>query len=87
MDRYCPNPDANIFRGHVLEQFQLVADPPQHDVAIAPDPDRGVRNHEDLAGIVLDRTHEFLFSFGAFTRGGAARPGRLYRRRSSHIGV
>ena len=69
-------PRCQYLRGHVLEQFQLVADPPQHDVAIAPDPDRGVRNHEDLAGIVLDRTHEFLFAFGAFTLGEAP-PGRV----------
>src|SRR5437867_4701484 len=52
--------------GHFLEEFELIADPPEHEVAVPADADRRVGDDHPLAGIVLDGPDELLLSLGPF---------------------
>src|SRR5207302_10310850 len=51
---------------HFLEEFQLIADSPEHEVAAPADADRRVGDDHHLAGIVLDRPDELLLPLSPF---------------------
>src|SRR5262245_45071336 len=51
---------------HLLEELQLVADAPEHKVAIPANADSRIGDDEDFAGIVFDRTDELLLTLRPF---------------------
>ena len=57
--------------GHFLEQLQLVADAPEHDIAIAADTHRGVGDDEHATGMRADLLYmrDYLTALLEFVRG------------------
>src|SRR5437867_3082003 len=59
-------PTGEDLGAHFLEDFEFVADPPEHEVAVSADADRRVGDDHHLAGIVLDGPDELLLPLGPF---------------------
>src|SRR5436309_781765 len=59
-------PTGEDLGAHFLEEFEFVADPPEHEVAVPADADRRVGDDHHLAGIVLDGPDELLLPLGPF---------------------